>query len=208
MATTPSLLALAILAVLHGASSRNCPPCGGTKVPYPLSTSPNCGDPSYKLYCNNNVLEFLSVGGTPHQVLSINPKSYRLIIDVPMIDTNVCNSSDLFEGGLTIDESSPFNISNRNTVMLFNCDETILLSPLNCSSNSLCRMFEAETEEGSACQDTLCCTFLKDSRMTSHRIRIRVGGCTAYTSVVDINPNDPPSSWNYGIELQWVPRRT
>ncbi|XP_008797226.1 wall-associated receptor kinase-like 20 [Phoenix dactylifera] len=207
MAATLSLLALAILATLAGASSRDCPPCGGTEIPYPLSTSSNCGDPDYKLYCNNNSLEFLSVGGTPHPVLSINPEAYRLIIHVPAIDMNVCSSSDLFEGGLKIDESSPFNISNRNTVMLFDCNETILFSPLNCSSNSLCRKFE-ETEEGSACRDTLCCTYLKDSRMTSHRIRIRVGGCTAYTSVVDIDPNDPPSLWNFGIELQWLPRRT
>ncbi|OMO96690.1 hypothetical protein CCACVL1_04828 [Corchorus capsularis] len=29
-------------------------------VPYPLSTGDNCGDPRYKIYCNNNVLEFMS----------------------------------------------------------------------------------------------------------------------------------------------------
>ncbi|KAJ6974210.1 hypothetical protein NC653_030330 [Populus alba x Populus x berolinensis] len=41
--------------------------------------------------------------------------------------------------------------------------------------------------------------------MTSHMIRVRVGGCTAYTSVVDIKPADPVGKWNYGIELQWMP---
>ncbi|KAL7239542.1 hypothetical protein ACSBR2_005437 [Camellia fascicularis] len=104
-----------------------------------------------------------------------------------------------------IDENSPFNISTHNTVMLLNCSENILLSPLNCSSNSLCRQFEERVVEGSGCRNTLCCTFLKDASMTSHRIRVRVGGCTAYTSVVDIKPGDPAEWWNFGVELQWLP---
>ncbi|KAL5853918.1 hypothetical protein ACOSQ3_009036 [Xanthoceras sorbifolium] len=75
----------------------------------------------------------------------------------------------------------------------------------NCGDPSLCRQFEEKVEEGSGCRGTLCCHFLKDSSMTSRRIRVRVGGCTAYSSVVDLKPGYSTDSWNYGIELQWVP---
>jgi len=36
-------------------------------------------------------------------------------------------------------------------------------------------------------------------------IRVRAGGCSAYTSVVDLKLGASMDSWNYGIELQWVP---
>lgn len=182
-----------------------CPKCGTMNVPYPLSTNDNCGNPRYKVYCNNGVLEFLSAEGFYYKILSISPSSSKLIISPPPIQKSTCQSSDLSQGGLKLDENSPFNISSHNTVMLFNCSENILLSPLNCSSNSLCRQFEEKVVEGNGCRNTLCCSFLKDASMTSHRIRVRIGGCTAYTSVVDLRPGEPVDSWNYGIELQWVP---
>ncbi|XP_011023735.1 PREDICTED: wall-associated receptor kinase-like 20 [Populus euphratica] len=181
-----------------------CPKCGNMLVPYPLSTSDNCGNPMYRIYCNNGALEFLSAQGLYYRILSINPSAYKLVIRPPLIGKDTCYSSDLAVGGLGLDENLPFNISVRNTVMLFNCSDNILLSPLNCSSTSYCRQYE-EIEEGSGCKGTLCCHYLKDASMTSHRIRIRVGGCTAYTSVVDIKPVDPVDKWNYGIELQWMP---
>ncbi|KAJ6974213.1 hypothetical protein NC653_030333 [Populus alba x Populus x berolinensis] len=181
-----------------------CPKCGNMLVPYPLSTSDNCGNPRYRIYCNNGALEFLSAQGLYYRILSINPSAYKLVIRPPLIGKDTCYSSDLAEGGLRLDENLPFNISVRNTVMLFNCSDNLLLSPLNCSSTSYCRQYE-EIEEGSACKGTLCCHFLKDASMTSHMIRVRVGGCTAYTSVVDIKPADPVGKWNYGIELQWMP---
>ncbi|WOG84402.1 hypothetical protein DCAR_0103585 [Daucus carota subsp. sativus] len=182
-----------------------CPKCGSMDVPYPLSTSDNCGDPKYRIYCNNGSLEFLSAQGFYYKILSINPSSYKLIIRPPSIQNPMCQSSDLPQGGLLLNDNSPFNISTRNTVMLFNCSDNILLSPLNCSSNSVCKLFEEQSVEGSGCRNTLCCSFLKDASITSHRIRVRVGGCTAYTSVVEMRSNAPFDSWNYGIELQWAP---
>lgn len=183
----------------------SCPNCGNTEVPYPLSTSDNCGNPQYKVYCNNGNLEFLSAQGFYYKIRTINPSANRLIISPPLIQQNTCQSYDLSVGGLRLDENSPFNISSRNTVMLLNCSENILLSPLNCSSNSPCRLFEEKVREASACKNTLCCSFLKDTSMTSHRIRVRVEGCTAYTSVVDIGLDNSVEKWNFGIELQWLP---
>lgn len=195
---------LLLTSVTHVSALNACPKCGSMEVPYPLSTSDNCGNPSYRIYCNNDVLEFLSAEGFYYKILSINPSNYKIVISPPLIQKNICYSSDLALGGLRLDENLPFNISTHNTVMLFNCSNNILWSPLNCSSNSYCRQFE-EIEEGSACKGTLCCHFLKDASMTSHRIRVRFGGCTAYTSVVDLKPGDTIEEWNYGIELQWVP---
>ncbi|KAG5232343.1 hypothetical protein OIU76_016918 [Salix suchowensis] len=198
-------LQVAVLLTLlsHMPALDACPKCGNMVVPYPLSTSDDCGNPRYRIYCNNGALEFLSAPGIYYRILSINPGAYKLVIRPPLIGKNTCYSSDLSVGGLKLDENLPFNISVRNTVMLFNCSDNILLSPLNCSSTSYCRQYE-EIEEGSGCKGTLCCHFLKDSSMTSHRIRVRVGGCTAYTSVVDVQPKDPADAWNYGIELQWT----
>ncbi|KAB5556182.1 hypothetical protein DKX38_007091 [Salix brachista] len=194
-----------LLTLLSHVPARDvCPKCGTMEVPYPLSTSNNCGNPRYRIYCNNGALEFLSAQGFYYRILSINPSARKLVISPPLIAKNTCCSSDLSLGGLRLDENSLFNISTRNTVMLFNCSDNILLSPLNCSSTSFCRQYEG-AGEGSGCKGTLCCHFLKDSAMTSHRIRVRAGGCTAYTSVVDIKPDDPIDRWSYGIELQWLP---
>ncbi|CAN0914136.1 Wall-associated receptor kinase-like 20 [Linum grandiflorum] len=198
------LLLTSILDVPPSTSLKGCSRCGNTEVPYPLSTSNGCGDPRYRIYCNNRTLQFMSAQGLYYKILSINPSGSKLVISPPPIQTDTCYSSDLRLGGIKLDDKLPFNISTRNTVMLFNCSDNILLSPLNCSSTSFCRKFEA-LEVGSGCKGTLCCHFLKDSAMTSHMIRVRYGGCTAYTSVVNVKPEEPATIWNYGIELQWVP---
>ena len=200
------IMFLFLILVTHVSEAYNtCPKCGSIDVPYPLSTDDNCGDPRYKVYCNNGILEFLSARGFYYKILSINPSAYKFIISPPPIQKDTCYSSDLSSGGLKLDENLPFNISTHNTVMLFNCSEHIIRSPLNCSSISFCRQFENNVEEGLGCKNTLCCHYLKDSAMTSHMIRLRVGGCTAYTSMVDMKLGSSFDSWTYGIELQWVP---
>lgn len=155
------------------------------------------------------VLEFQSAEGFGYKVLSIDLAAQKLIIKPPDLvqDDDMCRTTDFSSEGLRLDENLPFNVSTRNTVILLNCSDNLLRSPLNCSSNSLCRVFEGKMLEGrnNACKSRLCCHYLKDSHMTSHMIRVRVGGCTAYTSVVDIQPQDPADKWNYGIELQWMP---
>ncbi|XP_050224822.1 wall-associated receptor kinase-like 20 [Mercurialis annua] len=198
------LVFLILSLVLKMSTLEACPKCGSMEVPYPLSTAENCGDSRYRIYCNNGALQFLSSQGFYYKILSINPRANKLVIAPPAIQKNTCHSSDVGLGGLMLDDKLPFNISNRNTVMLFNCSVDILKSPLNCSASSFCREFEEENDEG-GCKGTLCCHFLKDSAMTSHRIRVRTEGCTAYTCVVDMKAGDPVGVWNYGIELQWLP---
>ena len=201
------LLIILLFSLLNNASAllSACPACGDLQVPYPLSTNDDCGDSRYRIFCNSGSLEFLSASGVYYKILRINPSDYKFVIQPPLILKDTCYTSDLPEGGFLLDENLPFNISTQNVVMLFNCSDTILPSPLNCSTNSICRKFEKLVEEGRGCMNTLCCHYLKDSAMTSHRIRVRLGGCTAYTSLVDSQPRDSVSSWNYGIELQWLP---
>ncbi|EXC41462.1 Wall-associated receptor kinase-like 20 [Morus notabilis] len=132
-----------------------CPKCGSVEVPYPFSTDGNCGDPRYKIYCNNttNTLEFPSAEGFHYKILSINTSTNKLIINPPTLqETTSCYSSDFPLQGLRLDDRSPFNISSHNTVMLLNCSDNLLCSPLNCSSSSLCRQFEDQMEEGSGCR--------------------------------------------------------
>lgn len=147
-----------LVSVTHLSALEECPKCGSMSVPYPLSTGADCGNPKYRVYCNNGILEFSSADGFNYRILSIDPMAYKLTIKPPHIEENSCQSSDLSLGGLRLDENSPFNISSHNTVMLLNCSENILFSPLNCSSNSLCRQFEEKASEGSACKNTLCCS--------------------------------------------------
>ncbi|TKY61546.1 Wall-associated receptor kinase 20 [Spatholobus suberectus] len=205
MATFLLFLLTSLRLVINASTLSACSNCGDSAVPYPLSTNEDCGDKRYKVYCNNGNLEFLSATGIYYRILKIDPSANKLVISPPTILKNTCYSSDLFKGGLLLDESLPFNISTHNTVMLFNCSDNILQSPLNCSSNSICRQFEEKVEEGIGCIGTLCCHYLKDSAMNSHKIRARVGSCTAYTCLVGFKPDDPLENWNYGIELQWFP---
>ncbi|KAB1202176.1 Wall-associated receptor kinase-like 20 [Morella rubra] len=208
MSTFVSMLLMFLVIILVTQVSANnnaCPKCGDIEVPYPLSTDDNCGDPKYRVYCNDGILEFMSAGGFYYKILSIDPSAYKLIISPPSIQANTCYSSDLPLGGLRLDQNLPFNVSTHNTVMLLNCSDSILPSPLNCTAASICRQFEEKSEEGSGCRNTLCCHYLKDSAMTSHMIRVRVGGCTAYTCLVNWRSGASFDSWDYGIELQWVP---
>ncbi|KAI3707768.1 hypothetical protein L2E82_36575 [Cichorium intybus] len=194
---------LILIPFAHSFFLNGCPKCGDMDVPYPLSTNDNCGNPKYKIHCNKTIgLEFISADGFYYKIVSINPLANKLVIRPPIIEKDTCQSSDLHVGGFKLEDDSPFTISSHNTVLLFNCSKNILLSPLNCSASSICRQFE---EEKSMCMGSLCCSFLKDASMTNHRIRVRVEGCTAYTSMVDIKPGASIDSWNFGIELQWLP---
>ncbi|KAK9073901.1 hypothetical protein SSX86_006495 [Deinandra increscens subsp. villosa] len=202
--SNPFILSLCLLTLIAHSSSSNigCPKCGTIDVPYPLSTHDNCGNQKYKVYCNITTgLEFISATGINYKIISIDSKSHRLVLRPPVIQKDTCESSDLHAGGFRLEDESRFNISSRNTVMLFNCSNNILLSPLDCSTSSICRQFE---KVESVCVGLLCCSYLKDSSMTNHQIRVRVDGCTSYTSMVDMKPSAPIDSWNFGIELQWL----
>ncbi|KAI3721233.1 hypothetical protein L2E82_32239 [Cichorium intybus] len=99
-----------------------CPDCGKTPVPYPFSTTPTCGHQSYKIRCDMGVLKFDAVNST-YPIISISPKNQRLVLGQSHILPKTCVTADLVTGGLQLNSSLPFTITQSNTVIFFNCTD-------------------------------------------------------------------------------------
>ncbi|KAH7856004.1 hypothetical protein Vadar_031536 [Vaccinium darrowii] len=187
------------------AATTNCPNCGTTEVPYPLSTGPNCGDQSYKVLCDttDNSLKFETLNNT-YPIASISPQIQRFVIQPSPFLPNTCVTQDLSTLGIQMNSSLPFNITSSNTIMYLNCTTLLLSSPLNCTSTSLCHTYANAT--AGACQDApICCTFQAGGSTTSYMIRVRDSGCRAYTSYVNLDYGLAVNRWPQpGLEIQWV----
>ncbi|KAJ4850299.1 hypothetical protein Tsubulata_025899, partial [Turnera subulata] len=189
-------------------ATTHCPNCGTTPVPYPLSTSPTCGDPQYRIRCNAGKLMFDTVNNS-YPITSINPSTQRLVIQPATLSApNTCVTWDYSGHGVQLNNSLPFNITGSNTVMFFNCSAMILDSPLNCSSTSLCHVYlnSSNGQEKAACRAApVCCTFRAGGGATAYMIRVRPGGCGAYTSFVNLDAGQPVGQWpRPGLEIQWA----
>jgi hypothetical protein len=210
-----AMLALLLLPASH---ARVCPPCGSTAVPYPLSTGDGCGDPAYKVRCaGNSSLLFDALNGTSYPITSISPAAQRLVVSpAPFVSQGQGSPLCVSEGapagrGVQLNASLPFNVSSSNTIMLLNCTKDLLLSPLNCSANSLCHVYANATgSTASACAPLpLCCTFVAGGSSTSYSIRVSPRFCSAYRSFVGLDATQPPDTWGsrLGLELQWATPR-
>lgn len=206
----PSLVifraALLLTSSVCAFSANRCPNCGSTSVPYPFSTAPICGDPLYKIRCNEGALVFDSVNNS-YPIISINPSDQRLMIQPASLMPNTCVTSDYIHQGIQLNSSLPFNITGDNTIMFFNCTDWVVSSPINCSSTSLCHVYINDSRAVSPCQDeSVCCTFRTGGSTTSYMIPLEEVACRAYTSFVDLDPGLPVNRWpNPGLVLQWVP---
>ncbi|EXC04696.1 Wall-associated receptor kinase-like 20 [Morus notabilis] len=208
MVTSKILLLTAALLSLAAVTAplTTCPDCGSTTVPYPLSTSPTCGDQSYKIRCNGSKLLFDTLNNS-YPITSISGPTQRLVISPSPLLQNACVAEDIRHQGIQLNSSLPFNVTSSNTIFYLNCSDSLLRSPLNCSSASLCHSYINET--GGACEDAqLCCTFRAGGSSTSYMIRVRESGCSAYTSFVNLDPARPVGQWtDPGVEIQWVSPR-
>lgn len=198
----------ALLLILTSSAQRQqqCSDCGNTSVPYPLSTAPTCGDQAYKIRCDAGRLLFDTVDNT-YPITSVNPTNQRLVIKPATLSSNdTCVTSDIVHEGIQLNSSLPFNITSSNTILYLNCTETLLQSPLNCTSASLCHVYTNQTDSVAPCREAvLCCTFRTGGSSTEHRIRVREAGCSAYTSFVNLDPNLPVDRWpEPGLEIQWM----
>lgn len=196
------------------ATGRQCPDCGSTAVPFPLSTASGCGDPSYRVRCDpaGSALFFDSVNGSSYPITAISPATQRLVIrPAPFLSGGAsCVASDLPFQGIQLNSTLPFNVSSSNTIMFFNCTPRLLLSPLNCSSDSLCHVYANATADAAACRSLpICCTFVAGGSSTSYSIRASETGCSAYRSFVSLNAAAPVAQWatSAGVELQWASPR-
>ncbi|XP_068644848.1 wall-associated receptor kinase-like 20 [Aristolochia californica] len=201
---------LLISAAAITVTGRTCPPCGNLSVPYPLSTSATCGDAFYKLRCVSNATLLLDgLNGSSYQVSAILPVTQRLVVRPSTFVPGACVSSDLPTQGLQLNDTLPFNVTSSNTIMFFNCSDSLLRSPLNCSEAGLCHKYIDDSVEGRACSgdanSSRCCTFRAGGSTTSYWIRIRgPSGCSAYRSFVNLDPALPVAQWPAsGLEIQW-----
>nr|XP_043634850.1 wall-associated receptor kinase-like 20 [Erigeron canadensis] len=190
-------------------SATRCPDCGATQVPYPLSTGPSCGDQLYKVRCDASAgaLYFNSLNNT-YPITSISKTTQRFTIQPSRFlnDNTTCVTSEISTQGLQLNPALPFNITSGNTIMYLNCSESLLRSPLNCTSTSLCHSYINNSVEASSCgRAPICCTFRSGGSSTMYSIRVRDGGCQAYRSFVNLDYSLPVSQWpNPGVEIQWV----
>ncbi|KAK6120332.1 hypothetical protein DH2020_046023 [Rehmannia glutinosa] len=188
----------------------HCGPCGKTPVPYPLSTGPNCGDQAYKTKCNpaTSTLYFVSKVGVPYVITAVDSKDQRMVIRPPSVLPNTCFSEDYSSEGFQIDDSSPFNITSSNTILLLNCTDNMLhlQVPINCSTNCLCHTYINNTPSAAACKKpTLCCSFRTGGSQNAYIIRVHPNGCMAYQSYVNLDPGLPFAKWSPpGLELMWA----
>ncbi|KAF5770944.1 putative protein kinase RLK-Pelle-WAK-LRK10L-1 family [Helianthus annuus] len=206
-----SMLMVALMLTCAGlaSSATRCPDCGPTQVPYPLSTGPGCGDQSYKIRCDasTSTLLFDTLNNT-YPITSISQTTQRFVIRPSrfMNSNNTCVTADISSHGVQLDPSLPFNITSSNTILYLNCSESLLRSPLNCSSTSLCHSYINNSVDASACgRAPICCTFRTGGSTTTYSIRVRDGGCQAYRSFVGLDYSLPVSRWPApGVEIQWV----
>ncbi|PKI72332.1 wall-associated receptor kinase-like 20 [Punica granatum] len=197
-----------LLLTASAAAATRCPSCGPTPVPYPLSTSPTCGDPSYRVLCDaaSGSLSFPTLNNS-YPITSISAAAQRLVIQPAQLVSGRCVTADLPTQGLQLNSSLPFNVTSSNTIMYLNCSQTLLNSPLNCSSASLCHEYVNGTAavDGVCGATPICCTLWAWGSTTSYSIRVRETGCRAYTSFVNLDPTLPVSRWPQpGLEIQWV----
>ncbi|KAL6123659.1 hypothetical protein ACLB2K_076178 [Fragaria x ananassa] len=207
---TASLLLLLLSSAWNALSIQLCPPCGTTSVPYPLSTSPTCGDQSYKIRCLSNSSLLFDTLNNSYPIASISPSSQRLVVrPSTFLSPSSCVTSDVIHQGIQLNESLPFNVTSSNTILYFNCTDSILRSPLNCSASSLCHTYVNNTNSVGACRAApICCTFRAGGSSTSYMVRVRDSGCSAYTSFVNLDPVLPVARWpEPGVEIQWVAPR-
>ncbi|KAI8009953.1 Wall-associated receptor kinase-like 15 [Camellia lanceoleosa] len=101
---------------------------------------PNCGDQSYKIRCDAGSLKFDTLNNT-YSITTITPDIQRFVIQPSSFVPNTYVTSDISTMRIQMNSSLPFNITSSNTIMYLNCTTTLLSSPLNCSSTSLCHSF-------------------------------------------------------------------
>lgn len=198
-------------------SQKTCPNCGSVQVPYPLSTEPNCGDPNYILRCDphSHKLYFDTLNGSSYLVLKIMSSIQRMVVQPsPWLPPGTsCVTQDMpVSNGLWLNQSLPFNITSSNTVFLLNCSPRLLVSPLNCTSSSLCHLYlkssgHVDTKRVPECASGLhpCCTFLAGGVPSAYKIRLHSSGCKAFRSILHLDEDKPANQWEEGLEIQWTP---
>ncbi|KAF7146393.1 hypothetical protein RHSIM_Rhsim04G0138200 [Rhododendron simsii] len=215
----PPLLCTSLFFLLYflnsSSSQKTCPNCGSIQVPYPLSTDPNCGDPDYSIRCDplSRKLYFDALNGSSYLILTIFASIQRMVVQPSPWLPGTCVTQDMpVSEGLWLNQSLPFNVTSSNTIFLFNCSPRLMISPLNCTSSSLCHRYlensgYVDKKRALQCASGLdpCCTFLAGGTPSAYKIRLHTSGCRGFRSILHLDPEKPPNQWEEGLEIQWAP---
>ncbi|KAL4381442.1 hypothetical protein AHAS_Ahas04G0133900 [Arachis hypogaea] len=205
-----TLIATIAALLLSCTATRQCVNCGPHPVPYPLSTGPDCGDPSYKIRCIGGILWFDALAGSSYMIKSINPTTRHIIIQPATLDRSACVSTDLHFEGIRLNETLPFAVATGNTIILLNCTiNAPHAPPLDCSASSPCHSYIKDHKDAYACgRVATCCAYKTGGPHKEYEVRVRgSGGCAAYQSFVDFNgvSGTPGNGWpDLGVAIQWV----
>ncbi|KAL3509570.1 hypothetical protein ACH5RR_028971 [Cinchona calisaya] len=93
---------------------RDCETCGKYIIPYPLSSWPSCGDPTYHSFsCDESTdrLFFVSLNRS-YEVISINKDSRRFVIQVNIQRAENCGARTSVGRVLQLNQSLPFNVTD------------------------------------------------------------------------------------------------
>lgn len=201
--------------LFYCSSQKTCPDCGLTKIPFPLSTNPICGDPMYSIRCDSQSqkLYFNTLNGSSYQILRIMAQFQRMVLQPAQWLQGTCVTQDLqVSEGLWLNRSLPFSVTSSNTIFFFNCSPRLFVSPLNCTPSSLCHYYltnsgHVDSKRASQCASDInpCCTFVAGGMPSAYKIRLHRSGCSAFRSIIDLDIEKPANQWEEGIELQWVP---
>ncbi|ESQ45099.1 hypothetical protein EUTSA_v10011109mg [Eutrema salsugineum] len=191
---------------------KRCPNCGSTQVPYPLSTRRDCGDPDYKIRCDEDrgSLWFDTLNGSTNPIKTIDPSGQRFVLTPPGIKPNTCVSVDIKSHGIQLDPNLPFNVSSSNTVIIMNCTkdglDKYISQGFNCSHNSFCHKFLNLEARGGKCRGvSSCCWYKTGASVNTYKVyRAREDMCSAYQSYMNLDLTLPVSKWGEpAVEILW-----
>lgn len=195
------LVSVVVVQVVNGLGQ--CPDCGSTSVPYPLSTSSTCGHRLYPVTCHQNTLELHTVSFN-YTIKQVDVVTGTLLVDTAGFLGNTCITQDSSQTSrnLSLDSSLPFFLMPNNTVFLLNASDTLLFSPLDCKATNPCTKALSVLPQVS-CRGLLCCSFSVAGSSTFRYGFPIYGQETAYVSVVNLNENTEATTWTYGLQVGW-----
>ncbi|KAL5999604.1 hypothetical protein ACLOJK_037889 [Asimina triloba] len=172
-----------------------------------MRTELTCGHPAYdSFFCNSSsgLLQFGASDGSSYITSNINPDTRTFVIKPQGIDLCWAGSAQRID--IHLNSSLPFHISNNNTVLLLNCSDAAPDNMLHfdCSSSSPCHRY---IREGRApCfNPEACCSYVagNSASSTAHYVGVSKSGCSAYTSIINLNSSVDVVHWQEGLEIQW-----
>ena len=168
-----------------------------------MSTEEGCGDPAYRSFsCNNSTGQlYFKLPNVSYQITSINPGTRTFFIRP---EGTICSEANSPSHDVLLNNSQPFYVTNKTTILLFYCITPLPIS-LNCNTSSPCYEYTSGDRATSCLDSTKCCSYTSGGfPSTAHSVGVLNTTCSTYTSIVNVNLS-PTNSWEVGLEIGWEP---